>query len=162
VTVIGLVAATRDLDVLLGSIESSAELQDVAPISRAVLQAIRGTILFEWRVVPRIYPDDITVAPSGAEVVSTYPTGLASIDRGAAWAPLDAEEQTLLDSGELSLNGRLTATEAESSRLRRLPAFGMRSRLLVSLFAPASNGQMAASRSTVRSRSRSTAMTASS
>ena len=128
--------ATRDLEVLVDSIEASAELQDAPSISRAVLQAIRAALPFEWGVVLRLSSGNV----AGAEVVATYPTGLAGVDRGAAWAPLDRDEQTLLDTGEPSLSGRLTASEEQQSPLRRLPAFGMRSRLLVPLFAQAGAG----------------------
>ena len=133
-------AATRDLEVLVDSIEASAELQDVPSIARAVLQTIRVAIPFDWGVVLRLYPGDLSGAPSGAEVVASYPTGLAGIDRGAAWAPLDHDEQMLLDSGEPFLDGRLVTRESDTSSLRRLPAFGMRSRLLVPLFATAGAG----------------------
>lgn len=131
---------TRDLEVLVDAIEASAELQDAQAISRAVLQAIRAAIPFEWGVVLKTYPGTLPGTPAGAEVVASYPTGLAGIDRGTAWAPLDAAEQELLTSGEPSLDGRLDATDAGASPLRRLPAFGMRSRLLVPLFAPGSAG----------------------
>jgi signal transduction histidine kinase len=133
-------AVTRDLEVLVDAIEASAELQDVHSISRAVLQAIRAAIPFEWGVVLKTYPGTATVTPSGAEVVASYPTGLAGIDRGTAWAPLDAAEQELLTSGEPSLDGQLDQNEAGRSPFRRLPAFGMRSRLLVPLFAPGGAG----------------------
>jgi len=82
----------------------------------------------------RVYGGVASRTPSGAEVVATYPTGLAGIDRGTAWAPLDLSEQLLLQTGEPSLTGRLTARAEDQSPLRRLPAFGMRSRLLVPLF----------------------------
>jgi len=151
VTVIGIAAsapveaiaqdpATRDLEVLVDAIEAGAELQDTQAISRAVLQTTRAAIPFEWGVVLRIYPEGAIGAPSAAEVVATFPTGLAGIDRGAAWAPLDAAEQALLISGEPSLDGRLDTDDQGQSPLRRLPAFGMRSRLLVPLFAPAGAG----------------------
>ncbi len=151
ITVIGIAASgpaeaitqdptTRDLEVLVDAIEAGVELQDAHSISRAVLQATRAAIPFEWGVVLRIYPEGTVGPPSAAEVVAAFPTGLAGIDRGAAWAPLDAAEQALLVSGEPSLDGRLDANDESQSPLRRLPAFGMRSRLLVPLFAPAGAG----------------------
>lgn len=130
---------TRDLEVLVDAIEASAELHDPQSISRAVLQTIRAALPFDWGTVLRVYPA-ADGTPSGAEVVATYPTGLAGIDHGAAWAPLDPAEQALLASGEPSLDGLLGSGDATASPLRRLPAFGMRSRLLVPLFAPAGAG----------------------
>ena len=78
--------------------------------------------------------------PPAAEVIATYPTGLASIDTGAAWTPIDADERTLLESDEPTLDGLLARSDEDQSPLRRLPAFGMHSRLLVPLFAPAGAG----------------------
>jgi len=129
-----------DLEVLVDAIEASAELQDPTAIARAVLQAIRPAIRFEWGMVLRLFHQDHFGTPPAAEVVATYPTGLAGIDAGAAWTPIDAAEHALLESGEPSLDGRLARAENERSPLRRLPAFGMRSRLVVPLFAPAGGG----------------------
>ena len=129
-----------DLEVLVRTIEASAELREPEAIGRAVLQAIHPVIRFEWAVVLRLFHEDHLGTPASAEVVATYPTGLAGVDSGGAWTPVDAAELALLESGEPSLDGRLARADAERSPLRRLPAFGMRSRLLVPLFAPAGAG----------------------
>lgn len=133
-------AERDDLEVLVDAIEASAELRDPEAIGRAVLQAIKPAIPFEWGVVLRLFHQDHFGTPPAAEVVATYPTGLAGVDAGAAWAPVDPAERALLDTGEPSLDGRLTRAEDEQSPLRRLTAFGMRSRLVVPLFAPAGAG----------------------
>ena len=80
----------HDLEVLVDAIEASAELRDAEAIARAVLQAIRPALRFEWGVVLRLFHQDHFVTPAAAEVVATYPTGLAGVDAGAAWAPLGA------------------------------------------------------------------------
>jgi len=130
----------RDLEVLVDTIEASTELRDPEAIARSVLQAIKPAIRFEWGVVLRLFHQDHLGTPPTAEAVATYPTGLAGVDAGAAWTPIDRAERSLLQTGEPSLDGRLTRSEDEQSPLRRLPAFGMRSRLLVPLFAPAGAG----------------------
>lgn len=133
-------SAQLDLEVLVDAIEASAELRDPTSIARAVLQSTRPAIPFEWGLVVRLFHQDHFGTPPAAEVVATYPTGLAGIDTGAAWTPIDADELALLQSGEPALDGRLARSEEHQSPLRRLPAFGMHSRLLVPLFAPAGAG----------------------
>jgi signal transduction histidine kinase len=130
---------TRDLEVLVETIEAAGELHDPGAIARAVLQSIRPAIGFEWGLVLalRRAPEGATVA---AEVVATFPTALAGVDAGATWAPLDPAERALFESGEPSLEGSLGAAPEDRSPLRRLPAFGMRSRIAVPLFAPAGGG----------------------
>ena len=130
----------HDLLVLVDAIEASAELRDSEAIARAVLQAIRPALRFEWGVVLKLFRQDHLDTPPAAEVVATYPTGLAGVDAGAAWAPLDPAERAVLEAGEPSLEGRLARSGEEQSPLRRLTAFGMRSRLFVPLFAPAGSG----------------------
>ena len=130
----------HDLLALIDAIEASAELHDPEAIARAVLQAIRPALRFEWGVVLRLFHHDHFSTPPATEVVATYPTGLAGIDAGAAWAPLDLAERAVLEAGEPSLDGRLARASEDQSPLRRLPAFGMRSRLFVPLFAPAGAG----------------------
>jgi signal transduction histidine kinase len=129
----------RDLEVLIETIEAADELHDPRAIARAVLQSIRPAISFEWGLVLALHraADPFTVA---AEVVATFPTALAGVDAGATWAPLDPAERALFESGEPSLEGNLGATPEDRSPLRRLPVFGMRSRIAVPLFAPASGG----------------------
>lgn len=130
----------HDLEVLIDAIEASTELRDPEAIARAVLQAIRPAIRFEWGLVLRLFHQDHFGTPPAAEVVATYPTGLAGVDTGAAWTPIDDAEHALLETGEPSLDGRLARSEDDRSPLQRLPAFGMRSRLVVPLFAPAGGG----------------------
>ncbi len=133
-------SSRHDLEVLVDAIEASAELRDPEAIARAVLQAIRPAIRFDWGVVLRLFHQDHFGTPPAAEVVATYPTGLAGVDAGAAWTPIDANEHALLETGEPSLDGRLARGDDEQSPLRRLTAFGMRSRLVVPLFAQAGGG----------------------
>jgi signal transduction histidine kinase len=126
--------------VLVDAIEASAELHDPQAIARAVLQAIQPAIRFEWAVVLRLFHHEHFSTPPAAEMVATYPTGLAGADAGAAWTPIDRSEQAVLEAGEPSLDGQLTRDDEDRSPLRRPPAFGMRSRLFVPLFAPAGAG----------------------
>lgn len=137
---VGPAEARDDLEVLVDAIEASAELHDPQAIARAVLQAIRPAIRFEWAVVLRLFHHEHFGTPPAAEVVATYPTGLAGVDAGAAWIPIDRAEQAVLEAGEPSLDGQLARDDEDRSPLRRLPAFGMRSRLFVPLFAPAGAG----------------------
>ncbi len=108
----------HDLLVLVDAIEASAELRDSEAIARAVLQAIRPALRFEWGVVLKLFRQDHLDTPPAAEVVATYPTGLAGVDAGAAWAPLDPAERAVLEAGEPSLEGRLARSGEEQSPLR--------------------------------------------
>lgn len=95
---------------------------------RGVLSEVRSAIPFAFGVVLRF--------DGGAvEVAGVYPAGMAGIDVGVRWSPLDGAERAMVASGEPSLDGNVHAEAGDASPLARLPGFGMRSVLRVPLFA---------------------------
>lgn len=106
---------------------------DLDASARAVLQAIRAPLPFDWALLVRfeLAPDG---RPTASIVIATYPGGMAGIEHGARWSPLAAAEQAVASSGEPSLCGALEASADHDSPLARLAAFGMRSRLQIPLF----------------------------
>lgn len=95
---------------------------------RGVLSEVRSAIPFAFGVVLRF--DGGVV-----EVAGVYPAGMAGIDVGVRWSPLDGAERAMVASGEPSLDGNVHAEAGDASPLARLPGFGMRSVLRVPLFA---------------------------
>lgn len=123
---------SEDLRALVSAYEAIHDLDDPMAVARSVLQAIESSIGFQWAAVIRF-----VAAPEGtaAEVLATYPTPMAGVSRGRRWAPLEPDLALVRTSGEPSLLGELVASGA--SPLDRLPAFGLRSRVLVPLYAGA-------------------------
>lgn len=118
---------------LVSAYDAQQDLEDPASIAHAVLQAIESAIGFDWAAVFRYVP-----GPSLAlEVVATYPTPMAGISRGARWSPPEADEALVHAIGEPSIQGDLRRRAGSKSPLDRLPAFGLRSRILIPLFAGA-------------------------
>ncbi|MGE3960721.1 MAG: response regulator [Dehalococcoidia bacterium] len=120
------------LSALVTAYEAMHDLDEPTAIARSVLQAIESAIGFQWAAVLRFEPGPST----GVTVLATYPTPMAGLARGGRWA---AEPDLLLvrTSGEPSIQGDLGPTGMPSSPLDRLPAFGLRSRVLVPLYAGA-------------------------
>lgn len=124
---------TGDLHALVAAMSAVQELADAGAAARAVLQAIHQRLTFDWAAV-------LSLGRAGVEVLATYPTAMAGIEAGSAWAEPDAEERLVLDSGEPTISGDLPATGEDArtpggrSPLARLQRFGMRSTLRVPLF----------------------------
>lgn len=95
---------------------------------RAVLGEVRSAIPFAFGVVLRF-------DHGSAEVAGVYPAGMAGVDIGVRWAPLDAAERAMEATGEPWLDGNVHVEPGDASPLTRLPGFGMRSVLRVPLFA---------------------------
>lgn len=111
--------------------EALLEVTPDAPAARAVLQALRQVVPFDWAAVLRF--TDGTDGRPGAEIVGVYPSAMAGMAAGVRWSPLTPEEARVREDGEPSLTNDLPA--AGRSPLGRLGAFGMRSRLLIPLYA---------------------------
>ncbi|MDP2328777.1 MAG: histidine kinase dimerization/phospho-acceptor domain-containing protein, partial [Dehalococcoidia bacterium] len=111
--------------------EALLEVTPDAPAARAVLQALRQVVPFDWAAVLRF--TDSTDGRPGAEIVGVYPSAMAGMAPGVRWSPLTPEEARVREDGEPSLTNDLPA--AGRSPLGRLGAFGMRSRLLIPLYA---------------------------
>ncbi|TAJ21747.1 MAG: response regulator [Dehalococcoidia bacterium] len=98
---------------------------------RGVLQALDNAMPFDFGCVIRF-------VGGGGLVVATYPTAMAGVATGDAWSRLDEAEMQVRDRGEPVLDGDLRplgADEIAVTPLWRLPAFGLRSRMHVPLFA---------------------------
>ncbi len=125
------VMAREDLRALVAAYDAQHDLTDPTSIARAVLQAIDGAIGFDWAVVLRYVPQETV----GIEVVATYPTPIAGVARGVRWSPAEADEALVHDTGEPSMQGELRSGTASTSPFSRLPVFGLRSRILIPLYA---------------------------
>lgn len=104
---------------------------DSAAAIRGVLQALDAVMPFDFGCVVRFIA-------GGGLVVATYPTSMAGVATGDAWTRLDESEVLVRDRGEPVLDGDLRplgAGEIAMTPLWRLPAFGLRSRMHVPLFA---------------------------
>lgn len=130
---------TRPADVLddaasavirLAALEAVHELPDGAAAARAVLTEVRRAVAFDFGLV-------LGLADDRASVLAAHSSAMAGIGPGAAWTPLDRAERQLLESGEPSLAGSLTAQAGDRSPLARLPAFGLRAVLRLPLYAGA-------------------------
>ena len=95
---------------------------------RGVLSEVRSALPFAFGIAFRLTGD-------AAEVVGVYPAGMAGVDVGVRWSPLDGPERAMVGSGEPSLDGNVHVEPGDGSPLTRLPGFGMRSVLRVPLFA---------------------------
>ncbi len=73
----------------------------------------------------------------GALVGATYPTDMAGVASGDAWTRLDDAEVLVRERGEPTLEGDLAPGTNAVTPLGRFPAFGLRSRLHIPLFARA-------------------------
>lgn len=127
-------ARADDLKAVVAAYEAMLDLDDASAIARSVLQAIESAIGFDWAAVLRYLPGSAV----GVEVVATYPTPMAGVSRGVRWEPAAPDEALVHSTGEPSLQGELHQHPDSSSPLDRLPAFGLRSRILVPLYAGAS------------------------
>lgn len=130
-------ALSRDaegLRALVSAYDALYDLDEPAAIARSVLQALESAMGFDWAAVLR-YTSDAAGEPAGVEVVTTYPTPMAGVARGARWSPPEADEALVRTSGEPSMQGELRSDAGSTSPLRRLPAFGMHSRILIPLYA---------------------------
>ncbi|HET6689637.1 MAG TPA: response regulator [Miltoncostaeaceae bacterium] len=121
-----------ELSVVLAASDATAQIPDPSAAARAVLQAVHQAMLLDWAVALRFSTAGATVH---AEVLATYPSAMAGVDRGARWSPLDRAERAVFDSGEPALEGELERASGDRSPLARLPAFGLRSALHMPLFA---------------------------
>ena len=115
--------------------EALLEVTPDAPAARAVLQALRQVVPFDWAAVLRFTDGAEGRADGrpGAEIVGVYPSAMAGMAPGVRWSPLTPDEARVREDGEPSLTNDLPA--AGRSPLGRLGAFGMRSRLLIPLYA---------------------------
>jgi len=121
------------LEAQVEALEAIAALPEAHAASRGVLAALRGAIAFDWGAVIR-FAGTPGAGAAGAEVVSVYPAPMAGVDRGAVWTPLDVAQAGVLSSGEPELTTRLAGEAGVRSPLRRMPAFGMTSRIHVPLY----------------------------
>lgn len=122
--------ALTDDEALRAQVAAQDALADggEAPVAaRAVLQALRVAVPFEWATALRFEP------PRTTRVVAVYPAAMAGIYRDATWENTRAEA-LLAAIGEPSLDGVLTRETDATAPLSRLPAFGLTSRLLIPLF----------------------------
>lgn len=110
--------------------EALREVADETDAARAVLQALRAAVSFDWGAVVRFTSDG---GVPGAETVAVYPSPMAGVAPGSTWSPLGPAEAQLRVDGEPSLTN--DASSGGRSPLDRLVAFGMRSRMLVPLYA---------------------------
>ncbi len=128
-----LVMGRDGLRALVSAYDAQQDLDDPTAIAHAVLQAMEGAIGFDWAAVFRYHPG----AALTLEVVATYPTPMAGISRSARWSPAEPDEALVHATGEPSIQGDLKRRPGSKSPLERLPAFGLRSRILIPLFAGA-------------------------
>ncbi|MFA7248748.1 MAG: hybrid sensor histidine kinase/response regulator [Dehalococcoidia bacterium] len=117
----------------VAAMEAIADLPEPTAAARGVLHALREAIDFDWGAVIRFVRDPRAPGPA-AEVVAVYPAPMAGIGRGASWAPLDAAQAGVFVSGEPEMSTRLGNEVAAGSPLRRMPAFGMTSRIQTPLY----------------------------
>ena len=115
------------------ALETIAALPEAGAAARGVLLALSSAVAFDWGAVLRSV-EDPRLDAAGAEVVAVYPAPMAGIDCGSAWSPLDPAQAGVLASGEPELTTRLGSEAGVQSSLRRMPAFGMTSRLHVPLY----------------------------
>lgn len=122
-----------DLRALIAAQDALHDLSEPSAVARSVLQALQAALPFDWAVVLRFEGE--ASEPARVEVVATYPTPMAGVSQGASWSPPDPDEALVRSTGEPSMQGVLLPGAASASPLRRLPAFGLRSRILIPLFA---------------------------
>ena len=120
-------------DAPLAAADGLDDADEAPAATRGVLQALDAALPFDFACVLRF-------VGGGALVVATYPTAMAGVASGDAWSRLDEAEVGVRERGEPTLDGDLlplTAGAIALTPLGRLPAFGLRSRLHVPLFAGA-------------------------
>lgn len=118
-------ALTAQIEVL----DALHDLTDPAAAARAVLQALRAGVPFDWGTVLRFQDDSVAV-------IATYPSPMAGIAAGVRWSPPSRSEASVWTSGEPSMEGD-ARREDGASPLSRLPGFGLGSRVLLPLYAGA-------------------------
>jgi signal transduction histidine kinase/CheY-like chemotaxis protein len=123
---------TDHTGILVTAVEAILDIDDPGHSARAALQALAGGVAFDWAIVLRFA--EASDGTAGAEVVAVYPSPLAGIAPGTRWLQLDTAEASVLATGEPLLGSNNTAQPQDRSPLRRLPGFGMRTRLHVPLF----------------------------
>lgn len=116
----------------VGALEAIAALDDPSAAARGVLHALRDAVPFDWGLVLRFVTDE---QRTRAEVVAVFPAPMAGIGSGSSWTPLDAPQSGVLASGEPEMATRLSNEMGVRSELRRMPAFGMLSRIHAPLYA---------------------------
>lgn len=130
-------AAERDEHVLSAQLEVHEALHDVreaGAAARAVLQALQPAVPFDWGAVMRFEGEDVVV-------LATYPSPMAGVATGTRWTPPSDVEALVYASGEPALEGDVAGRAegadgtGDTSPLSRLPAFGLRSRVILPLYA---------------------------
>lgn len=116
-----------DARVLASALQAAIAVPSLAEACRAVLREVQAVVPFAFGVVLRLRDEHATVA-------GHYPGGMAGIEPGVQWSPLDGAERMLLRLGEPSLDAALRSEVTDRSPLTRLPAYGLRSALRVPLF----------------------------
>lgn len=115
----------------LAAADALEDIESPSAVARAVLQALDAAMPFDFACVLRF-------VGGSALVVAVYPSPMAGVVAGDAWTRLDEAEVLVRERGEPSLDGDLSIARPDtpaSTPLGRLPAFGLRSRLDVPLFA---------------------------
>ena len=107
--------------------EALRNLPDPTAATRAALQALATALPFDWGTVLRF-------DGASATVVAVYPSAIAGVGVGRTWFP-DDTETAVREHGEPMIEGDLsTIARRGASPLRRLPGFGLRSRVMVPLY----------------------------
>ena len=122
------------IEAQVSALEAIAALPEPHAAARGVLHALRGAVAFEWGAVLRFVDTRLGATDTtGADVVAVYPAPMAGLERGVGWVVLDPAQAGVLASGEPELTTRLASEVGVISPLRRMPAFGMTSRIHVPL-----------------------------
>lgn len=116
-----------DARALASALQAALATPSLADACRAVLREVQAVVPFAFGVVLRLREERASVA-------GLYPGGMAGIEPGVEWSPLDGAERMLLRLGEPSLDATLRSEATDRSPLTRLPAYGLRSALRVPLF----------------------------
>jgi hypothetical protein len=116
-----------DARALARALQAALAVPSLAEACRAVLREVQAVVPFAFGVVMRLADEHATVA-------GLYPGGMAGIEPGVEWSPLDGAERLLWRLGEPSLDATLRSEPSDRSPLTRLPAYGLRSALRVPLF----------------------------
>lgn len=116
-----------DARALASALQAALAVPSLTEACRAVLREVQTVVPFAFGVVLRLADDRATVA-------GLSPGGMAGIEPGVEWAPLDGAERLVWRLGEPSLDTVLRSEPTDRSPLTRLPAYGMRSALRVPLF----------------------------
>ena len=117
----------------LAAADALEDSESPGAAARAVLQALDAAVPFDFACVLRF-------VEGSAMVVAVYPSPMAGVAAGDTWTSLDEAEALVRERGEPALDGDLSITPSDTparTPLGRLPAFGLRSRLHIPLFAHA-------------------------